>query len=70
MPLLSRIDRYLKIRRMPPTRFGRETVGDPNLVLEMRDGRQLRPQTVRRIEAALDRMEAELLTEERNRDAQ
>lgn len=64
MPLLLRIDRYLRGRRMTPTRFGREAVGDPNLVLELRDGRQLRARTAKRIEAALDRMEAELLAEE------
>lgn len=70
MPLLPRIDRYLRARRMTPTRFGREAVGDPNLVLELRDGRQLRPRTAKRIEAALDRLEAELLAEQRNVGAQ
>jgi hypothetical protein len=68
MLLLLRIDRYLRGRRMAPTRFGREAVGDPNLVLELRDGRQLRTRTAKRIEAALDRMEAELLADDRARE--
>lgn len=52
--LIQRIDRYLRARRMAPTRFGRDVMGDPNFVLNLRDGRQLRASTERRIHAWLD----------------
>lgn len=47
--LLLRIERHLRHRRMSPTRFGREAAGDPNLVAQMRDGRELRSVTVQKI---------------------
>jgi 2,4-dienoyl-CoA reductase-like NADH-dependent reductase (Old Yellow Enzyme family) len=47
--LLQRIERHLRTRRMPPTRFGREAVGDPNLVDQLRSGRELRAATAQRI---------------------
>lgn len=52
--LLLRIERYLRRRRMSPTRFGREAVGDPNLLTQLRDGRELRSATVQRITDYLD----------------
>lgn len=55
--LLLRIERYLRACKMAPTRFGRNAVGDPCLVEEMRAGRCLRPATSARVEAHLDRME-------------
>jgi hypothetical protein len=47
--LLQRIERHLRQRRMSPTRFGREAVGDPNLITQLKDGRELRSATVQRI---------------------
>ncbi len=47
--LLQRIERHLRLRRMSQTRFGREAVGDPNLVSQLKDGRELRAATVQRI---------------------
>ncbi len=47
--LLHRIERHLKAKRMPPTRFGREAVGDPKFVLQLRDGREPRSKTVARV---------------------
>jgi len=47
--LLHRIDRVLRNTSMPQTRFGREAIGDPNLVRQLREGRQLRPRTVSRV---------------------
>lgn len=41
MGLLPRIDRYLRQTNTPPTRFGREAVNDPRLVIDMRNGREL-----------------------------
>jgi hypothetical protein len=52
--LLQRIERHLRRRRMSPTRFGRDAVGDPNLVLQLRDGRELRAATLQRIVDYLD----------------
>lgn len=52
--LLWRIEQYLKERRMPPTRFGREVVGDPNFVFDLRDGREPRERTAAKVCAYLD----------------
>lgn len=62
--LLRRIERYLKDRRMPPTRFGRDAAGDPNFVFDLRDGRDPRERTVKRINAWLN--EAERTASERD----
>ena len=55
--LLLRIDRILRHKGMPPTRFGRQAVGDPNLVRQLRRGRQLRPGTAARVLAFLAEQE-------------
>ncbi len=47
--LLQRIENHLRRRRMTPTRFGREAVGDPNLVSQLKDGRELRTATFQRV---------------------
>lgn len=52
--LLLRIERHLRARRMTPTRFGRDAVGDPNLISQLRDGRELRSATVQKIIDYLD----------------
>lgn len=49
MTLLRRIERYLRATHMPPTRFGRETVGDPRFVFDLRLGREPRIETERRV---------------------
>ena len=48
MTLLRRIERHLDATGMPPTRFGRETVGDPRFVFDLRAGRVPRDETARR----------------------
>ena len=53
--LLHRIDAYLRQTRTAPTRFGRDAVGDPNFVLNLRDGREPRPSTIRRVHQFLDK---------------
>ena len=55
MTLLRRIERHLDATGMPPTRFGRETVGDPRFVFDLRAGREPRDETARRVAAWLDR---------------
>ncbi|MCZ4343716.1 hypothetical protein O4H52_19045 [Sphingomonadaceae bacterium G21617-S1] len=49
MHLLSMIERYLSENGIPPSRFGRDAVGDPGLVSTLRRGREPRDSTVRRI---------------------
>ena len=56
--LLDRIDAFLRLRRMTPTRFGREAVGDAKFVLQLRGGREPRRKTVARVNAYLDRHES------------
>ncbi len=53
MDIRERIRRYLELTGIPDTRFGREAVGDPRLVSDMRLGRQLGPRVRRRIERYL-----------------
>jgi hypothetical protein len=55
--LIDRIDAFLRARRMAPTRFGREAVGDSKFVLQLRDGREPRAKTVRKVTEYLDRHE-------------
>ena len=52
--LLEQIEMHLRARRMTPTRFGREAFGDPNLIAQLREGRELRAATERRIREYLD----------------
>lgn len=55
--LLQRVERFIKERRMPPTRFGREALRDPCFVFDLRDGREPRSRTTRRVLDYLDREE-------------
>lgn len=38
------VERFLKEQRVPPTKFGRLAAHDPRLVLDMRMGREIRPE--------------------------
>lgn len=58
MHLLSTIEHYLKASGTRPTRFGREAIGDPSLVSDLRRGREPRPRTIARIVAHLDAVRA------------
>jgi hypothetical protein len=49
-----RIELYLRRTRTPPTRFGRESVGDPRLVSDLRNGREMREKTEARVAEWLD----------------
>lgn len=55
--LLTRIERFLKRTRIPATRFGRDALGDPNFVFNLRDGREPRPKTLARVLAFIDARE-------------
>lgn len=57
MHLLRRIETYLRHSATTATRLGREAVGDPRFVHDLRRGREPRPPTVARVAAWLDRQE-------------
>lgn len=48
-PLLTKIERHLRVSRVSPTRFGREAARDPRFVFDLRRGREPRPRTVARV---------------------
>lgn len=52
--LLHRVEKYLRATRTPPTRFGREVLGDSRFVFDLRSGREPRPSTERKVESFLD----------------
>ena len=51
--LLHRVEAFMKEYRVPPARFGRDAVGDPCFVFDLRDGRKPRQRTVHRVDAYL-----------------
>ena len=57
MELLQRVERYLRRSGMPATRFGREAIRDPRFVWDLRNGREPRATTVRRISDFIERNE-------------
>lgn len=54
MHLLREVEKFLRRSDIAPTRFGREAVGDPRFVFDLRNGRDPRPMTVRRVLAYLE----------------
>jgi hypothetical protein len=48
------VEKFLKISNMPATRFGREAVKDPRFVFDLRNGREPRLRTIRRVRAFLE----------------
>jgi len=55
--ILDRIDLYLRASKTSPSRLGRDAVGDPNFVMNLRDGRQPRQATLDRVIAFIERAE-------------
>jgi hypothetical protein len=53
--LLELVEGHMRKQRMSPTRFGIEAVGDPKFVFQLRDGREPRSRTVRRVTDYIDR---------------
>ncbi|MEG3179374.1 hypothetical protein [Sphingomonas sp. LT1P40] len=53
MAILNRVERYLRKHGLPQTKFGRLAVNDPRLVGDLRNGRELRTGTLKRVEAFL-----------------
>lgn len=52
--LLRDVEKYLKNSNTPAARFGREAMGDPRFVFDLRNGREPRPQTIKRVRAFLE----------------
>jgi hypothetical protein len=52
--LLREVERFLRQNGTPATRFGREAMGDPRFVFDLRNGRDPRPETVERVRAYLE----------------
>ena len=44
MHITRLIERFLREQNLPPTKFGRLAAGDPRLVLDIRMGREIRPE--------------------------
>lgn len=55
MHLLRTIEIHLRLTGIPATRFGREAVGDPRFVGDLRNGREPRTRTEMRVRAYLER---------------
>lgn len=53
--LLHKVEQHMRATRMPPTRFGRESVGDPRFVFDLRCGREPRSSTVAKVMRYLER---------------
>ena len=49
MHLLGEIERHMQRTGIPETRFGREAIGDPRFVTDLRNGREPRSRTIARI---------------------
>ncbi len=60
MSLLYRIDKCLRAAQLTPTRFGRNSVGDPRLVFDLKRGRELRPKTAARVERYIASLETDM----------
>jgi hypothetical protein len=52
--LLREVEKFLRRSDVAPTRFGREAVGDPRFVFDLRNGRSPRETTVARVLAYLE----------------
>ena len=54
MHLLREIENFLRIADVPPASFGRQAMGDPRFVFDLRNGREPRPRTIARIRQVLE----------------
>jgi hypothetical protein len=51
--ILREVEKFLRANNTPAARFGREAMGDPRFVFDLRRGREPRPSTVQRVKAFL-----------------
>ena len=54
MEILHRIETYIESAKIPPATFGRQAVGDPRIVWDLRAGRQPRRKMQAKIISYLD----------------
>ncbi len=54
MHLLREVENFLRNSNIRPTRFGRDVMGDPRFVFDLRNGREPQPATVARIRRFLE----------------
>ena len=54
MYLLREVENFLRVTKVAPARFGREVMGDPRFVFDLRNGREPRPRTIERIRKFLE----------------
>ena len=54
MHLLRDVEKFLKVSNTPATRFGRQAMGDPRFVFDLRNGREPGDRTVKRVRAFLE----------------
>jgi hypothetical protein len=59
MTLLHAIEACLRATRLPASRFGRNAVGDPRLVHDLRRGREPGPAMERRVRAYIANLRGE-----------
>jgi hypothetical protein len=52
--LLREVEKFLIASRISAARFGREAMGDPRFVFDLRNGREPRLATVSRVRAYLE----------------
>ncbi len=52
--ILRDVERFLVNKNVSAARFGRDCVGDPRFVFDLRRGREPRARTVRRVQAFLE----------------
>ena len=57
MNVASRVERLLRKGEIKASQIGREVMNDPGFVRDLRNGRQLRPETQARLSAWLDAAE-------------
>jgi 2,4-dienoyl-CoA reductase-like NADH-dependent reductase (Old Yellow Enzyme family) len=52
--LLRDVEQFLNKQNVSAARFGRDAMGDPRFVFDLRRGREPRARTVRRVQAYLE----------------
>ena len=57
MHLLREVENFLVARNVSPARFGRDVMGDPRFVFDLRNGREPRARTVRRVRSYLENVQ-------------
>ena len=56
--LVDLVDAHLAATGTPPAVFGKEAIGDPNFVRDLRKGREPREMTRKRVQAFIDGRQA------------